>query len=114
MIADAVPVKIGGLLAAPAKQERIAALETDDLAPVAGEADQQGIDLGLGNGMTFGLFADTDPGCPRRNQRHDLVGDQPIVDHHVGFVQQTAGLEGQEFGVARPGTHEVDDGGTGG
>ena len=34
---------------------------------------------------------------------------QPVVDDDVRLVQQAAGLEGQELGVARAGADEVDD-----
>ena len=38
----------------------------------------------------------------------DLVGDQPVVHHHFCGLQDTGGLKGQEFGVARSGADQPD------
>ncbi len=91
--ADAMGMEVGRLLAAASEQIGIAALETNHAASGARQAHEQGVDFILWNRVALGLFADADPRRSVRNQGHDLIGDQPVVHHDIGLVQQTSGLE---------------------
>jgi hypothetical protein len=96
------------LLAASAEDEGVAALEPHDGQAVQGEGDQHRVDLVLGVRMAQLALGHRDP--PRRlgRQVQDLVGDQAVMDHHVGGLQGLERLEGQQFRVARPRAHQPD------
>ena len=41
------------------------------------------------------------------NKRHDLVRDQPVMDHDIGRLHQAQRAQRQQLGVARPGADQV-------
>ena len=96
-----------GLLAATTEHVRVAALEADHPAPVAGQLDEQRRDQLLRDG-TPGSLADVDQLGGRGDQRQHPVADQRVVHDDVGLGEQAGGLDGQQVGVAGSGADERD------
>jgi hypothetical protein len=70
---------------------------------------EQIIDGGLGcAGFAAALFAD---GMIRADSlvyvRQDVRADQAVRDDHVGALQPAKRLDGQQFGISRPGADEM-------
>ncbi len=94
------------LLAAAPEHERIAALEPHD-GPVARPVlHEQPVDLLLRHLRPAALLADVDELGPHAVE--DPRRDQPVVEDHVGGVDQLARPHGQQPRVARAGADEED------
>ena len=94
------------LLAATAEHERVAALETHDVAACRGLAQQDGVDLGLARRRPARGLADHDPIRIAAGAIQDRRRNQPIGHDHVGFLQRAHRLEGEQVRVAGAGTHQ--------
>ena len=75
-------------LAAAAEDERIAALEPHDAAAESRLLEQQLVDTALRHRVTARHLADADAVGIAAREVEDLVGDQPVVQDHVGFLQR--------------------------
>ena len=64
------------------------------------------VDLLLRHAVVPGAFADEDTLGVAAHQRHDLFGDQPVVNHHVGLLDLLQPFQRQQAGIARPGAHQ--------
>ena len=96
------------LLAASAEDKRIASLQTQHLFALAGKAYQQPVDIRLGHWMAPLGLAHVDPFRPGIATVQHLLGHQPVIDYHLGLLQQPVGLEGQQFRIPGPPTHQPD------
>ena len=90
------------LLAAAAEDERVAALEPDDIQARVAVLDEQRVDLGLAERR------------PRDEQRvgrrlgDELGRDEHVVDEHVAGAEELEPAGGDQTGIARAGADEVD------
>jgi hypothetical protein len=98
----------GQLLAAPAEDEGIPALQPNDLEPLKGQADDQAIDVVLRQGVAALALGDIDQLRRGRRQGEDPVGDQAVMDHHLGGGDDPRGLDGQQVRIARTCAHQPD------
>jgi hypothetical protein len=88
------------LLAAPAEEEAVAALEPHDRLALEGLFDEDLVDPVLRDGVAAGIFADVDLLRPRGHHGEDVLPDQPVVDHDVGAPQRLLALPGEKSRVA--------------
>ena len=91
------------LLAAPAKHERVAALQPHNLPTGLAKTHQQGVDFMLRQAMVGATFTDIDPFGRGRDQIQNLVRHQPVIDDHVGRRDQTRRAQRQQVRRTRPG-----------
>ena len=96
------------LLAAAPENEGVAALQAQHALALQGQLDHQVADLLLRQGVIGALLADIDALGVAAHPVHDRGVDQPVVEHHVGFLHQAEGPERQQVRVARPGAHQID------
>ena len=82
-------------LAGAPEDQRIATFQPHHAFAFAGQADEQGIDVGLrgrsprlgfANGETFGA---------RRSERNDFTGHQPVMDNRIGRLDDADGTQRQ-------------------
>jgi hypothetical protein len=97
-----------GLFGPAPEDHRIAALQACDDQPLTRQVHQQSIDRLLRDLVEFRQLADIDPPHALGHQRHDLGADQPVMHHHIRRLDQSQGLQGQQFGIAGTGTDQVD------
>ena len=91
------------LLAAAAKQKRIAAFKAHHLFALQRLLQQNLIDLFLRHGMMICLFAHIDPFGPLWNQCQNAGAYQTVEHHHIGCLQRLPAFDGQQAGVAGSG-----------
>src|SRR5262249_24772957 len=99
-----------GLLAAAAKDERVAALQTHDDRMFIGLRDEQAVDLRLRPQLLGTLepaLADVDQFGAGGRMFENLRVDQVVVDHAVGFGDQIARLEREQARIARPRADQI-------
>ncbi len=106
---DARGAQGGELLSAAGEDQRVAALEADDALALAGEADEQRIDLGLGQAVIAARLADIVALGVLAGAGEDLGGDEPVMDDGIRRAEQALGVEGEELGIAGTGADEIDD-----
>jgi hypothetical protein len=94
-----------GLLAAAPEHERVAALQAHHRPPAGPVLDQQPVDLLLRHLRPAALLADVDELGPHAVE--DPRRDQPVMQDHVGGVDQLARPYRQQPRVAGTGTDEV-------
>ena len=98
-----------GLLAAPAEQKRVAALEPRHGFSRAGFFDQHVIDSLLRKRVGPGFLARVDfLGRLRGEFQQERIA-QIIVDHHVRTLEAVTAFEGQQAGIAGAGADEITD-----
>ena len=68
----------------------------------------QRADLGLRHGRAEALFACVDHQRLAAGEFQDRGRDEPVVDHHVGLVQELAGAQRQKLRVAWARTDKID------
>ena len=73
-----------------AEQQRVSALQADDLQAEQRELNQQRIDLFLSNALFAAAFAHAAKLRGLRNQRENLRPNQLVVQNHVGGLQMPA------------------------
>ena len=74
----------------------------------AAPLDEQGVDVLLGQADVAGRLAHVDAlGSGRRQVEQGLLR-QAVVDDDVGAPQHVEGPHGEQAGVARPGTDQMD------
>ncbi|MNT44707.1 hypothetical protein D3C72_1812470 [compost metagenome] len=56
--------------------------------------------------MVAGTFADENALGIATHQRHDLIGDQAVINHHVSLLDLLQAFQGQQASVTRSGTHQ--------
>ncbi len=94
------------LLAATAEDEGIAPLQPHHPLALLRLLQQELVDPLLRHAVVARLLADEDAlGIPA-HQRHHLVGDQPVIDHHVGLLHLTQGVQGEQTRIAGAGTDQ--------
>jgi len=104
----AVGREIGGLLAPPTEQERIAALEPHDHAMALGQLHQHGVGALLGNRMVAATLAHKVAFAPLGHQLQQGTGHQGIVNEGIALAQQTMGPQGEQLRIPRSGPHQID------
>ena len=100
--------QVGGLLAAAAEQEGIAALEAHDALVLLGQLHQHRVGAGLGHGVMAPPFAHEMALTVLGHQLEQGLGHQGVVHQGVAAPQQSIGLEGEQFGIAWPCPHQID------
>jgi hypothetical protein len=63
---------------------------------------QQLVDPLLRHAVVARLLADEDALGVAAHQRHHLVGDQPVIDHHVRLLHLAQGVQGEQARIAGP------------
>ncbi len=96
-----------GFLAGTTEDAGIAALEPGHATALAGIAQHQPVDEGLGRGAAAAALADADHPGGRAVFEHRRI-DQVIDHHHLGLAQGAHRLEGQQLGIAGAGTDQPD------
>ncbi len=96
------------LFAAATEDERIATLQTHDPSPEPRLLEQQFVNATLRDGVPAGHLADADPVRIAACQVQDFVGDQPVVQDHVRFLQGSQRIQGEQAGIARTGANQHD------
>jgi hypothetical protein len=98
------------LLAPAAENERIAALESNDALPLAGEADEERFDVFLARrALAATLAYEVTLGHVRDRAAREYDGIHQRVEHHrVAAREQIARTHREEPGVTRAGSHEMD------
>ncbi len=94
------------LLAAAAEDERVAALEPDNIESLKRERHQQAVDVVLRQGVAVLALGHVDQPRVRRGHGEDFRGDQAVMHDHPGRRDQPRGLEGQQLRIARTGAHQ--------
>ena len=92
----------GDLLAAPAKDERVATLEAHHPATGLRVLDEQSIDLVLRHRMSARCLADVQDQHAGREFVQDRPRREPVADHHIGRRQFPASTQRQQIGITRP------------
>ena len=90
------------LLSSTSEDVRVAALETHDVEACASELDEQLVDLLL----VEAVAGDAQRVC--RSLVDELRGDEPVVDDRVARPEPLETANGDQPGVAGPGSHEGD------
>ena len=90
----------GQFFSTAAKNERIAALETQDPAPFPRIVDQHVIDRVLIHGMHFRTLADMDQLRVRAYAREYFLAYQAVVQHDIRAVQQPQRAQGEQVRIA--------------
>ena len=98
----------GDLLAAAPEDEGVAALEPQHPPALAGETHEQAVDLLLLHRVPVGVLAGVDPVRVPAHQIEDLVGDEAVVDHHVGLLEEAHGAKAEQIRIAGPRPHQKD------
>ena len=108
VVVDAGRAQILEFLAAPAKDERIAAFQADDAVAALGVFAQQPMDGFLGDAVSASGFSDFDQLRLAARQLEDFRADQAVVQDDVGRLQRAQGIQRQEARVTRPGANQDD------
>src|SRR5207302_5641795 len=96
------------VLAAAPEHERVATLEPQHAAPLAGERDQPLADVGLRRrGLAAALAGELELRARSGEFKHALV-DERVVDDDFGLRKTGERVEGQQSGIARAGAGEPD------
>ena len=94
------------LFAAPAKDERVAALEAHHAFALLRQLHQQPVGLFLDHRVRAGALAHADALGVAAHQIEDLAADQMVIQHHVRLLHHLQPAQGQQPHVARPGAHQ--------
>ena len=97
-----------GLLAASAKNIRVAPFEPDHGVAGARLGNEQFIEFLLGDGLVPAPLAAEDDLCRPGGQPQQLRVYQRVVDHHVRPGQQLRSAHRQQPGVPRPCAYQID------
>ncbi|MNO93190.1 hypothetical protein D3C76_847870 [compost metagenome] len=106
--ADAAAHQRLQLLAATAEDEGVAPLQPHHPLPLLRLLQQELVDPLLGHAVVARLLADEDALGVAAHQRHHLVGDQPVIDHHVRLLHLAQGVQGEQTRIAGAGTDQHD------
>ncbi|ESR70547.1 hypothetical protein T266_15020 [Pseudomonas aeruginosa VRFPA05] len=96
------------LLGAATEDERVAALQADHPALLPGQAHQQLVDFFLRQAVVAAALADVDALAAFRQEGDQFAGDQAVVDHHLGLLQQGPGAQGEQARIAGAGADQGD------
>lgn len=83
------------LFAAPSEDERISALEADNVPTAAGTLDQHIRDFVLRIRVIGALFAHIDTLGMSGREAQDLIAGEVVIEDGVGFGENAAALEGE-------------------
>jgi hypothetical protein len=72
-----------------------------------GQVHQQLIDFVLRQGVMIRFLADENPFDARLQQFQNRGADQPVVDRDIGPLHQPHRFQGQQFGIAGAGAHQI-------
>ena len=92
--------------AAPAKDERVAALEAHHVLAFVHGHQHQLFDEGLGCAFAAAALAHIDDACRGRGMGHDGIAHQVIHQQHRGRLDGLEGLEGEQLRVTRACAHQ--------
>ena len=111
--ADIVRNKLERFLAAATEDERIAALQADDVRTGLRKSlgNQQRVDLFLRDMIREALLAHEDLLGFGPRETHDCVRGQVVVNNLVGVCEQFLRTQGQQARVTRTGSHQINHGG---
>ena len=96
------------LLPAPPEDERVPALQAQHPPPLAGEADEEAVDVGLPHRVLVAPLPRVDPLRVPADEREHPGRHEAVVHHHVGLLHQAHRAERQEVRVAGAGPDEID------
>ena len=96
------------LLAAPAKNEGVAAFEANDKFAFECLIDEQLADILLRHGVLAGHFADENTLGGGRDEIKNAVADEVVVDDDFSLLQQARAFECDQLGVAGASTDQGD------
>jgi len=96
------------LLTASAEDERVAALEPDDVAAKPGVLDEDLVDPHLRNRVVTGRFADVDDLHVRAQRVEQVARSEPVGDDDVRGGEQLAAADGDQSWVAGTAADEGD------
>ena len=99
--------QVGGLLAAPPEHKGIAALKAGDHLALHGQITDEPADILLAHGVVAALFAHIYALGTSRGQVQELGVGQIVIHHGVGLFQRPHPLQGEQFGIAGPRTHQI-------
>ena len=108
---DARRLEGQSLLAASAKDKRVASLEPDHPHALPGQLYQSSGDFLLGGGVAAQPLAHIDAPGLGRSGLEQLIGDEIVVDHRVALAQQLQPPQGDKVGLAAARADEVDTAG---
>lgn len=89
-----------------AKDKGIAAFQPDHATSFLRFAQQDLVDLLLRDAVVARTFADEHPVGIAAHQIHDVIGDQPIIDHHVSLLDLLQAFEREQPGVTGAGANQ--------
>ncbi len=95
-------------LAAPAKDEWVAAFKAHHPLALFGQFRQQFIDLFLAHGMFVAFLAYIDTFCIAPYHLEYGFGHQSIIYHHVGLLHQAQCPKSEQIGISGAAAHQID------
>ncbi len=98
----------GDLLAGPAEDRGVAALQPDDPQAPARQTKHQAVDCLLGDAGLPGPFAGLDADAGGRRQLQNIGPHQGVVEDRLGGFDGAGGAQGQKIGGARTCAHQQD------
>ena len=69
---------------------------------------QQGMDIFLGDGVVAQHLAHVHAPGGGKDQRQHILGDQPVVHHHLGLFQPVQRAQRHQVSRSRPGANDAD------
>ena len=102
LVMDAMLFQEFQFFAAAAENKRVPAFEPDDMTPLSGMFQQQGMNALLSKIMVLTqLFAHGDEVCiaPRKIKNGGV--DQAVIQNDISFIQSTQGFEREQSRIAR-------------
>ncbi len=105
---DAMRQQVFEFFRAAAEDERIAALEAHYAQVLLRQIDQQLVDLWLRQAVVAAGLADVVADAAGRQELHQIVAHQAVVDHRVGLLQQAPGAQGEQARIAGASADEGD------
>src|SRR5207253_4930997 len=96
-----------GFLAPAGEDERVTALETDNVLTDATALDEKGVDVGLAHARVPGKLPHADALGVGRRQVEEGGHGEAVVDDDVGAAQHLGAPDGEEARIAGPGADQV-------
>ena len=95
-------------LAAATEDERVPTLQAHDTTTRLRLLEHDLVDAALAYRVTAGLLADADAIRIATGEREHLGRDEPVVQDHVGFLQRTQGIQGEQPRIPGAGSDQHD------
>ena len=96
-----------GLFSAAPENQRVAALEANDIAALARFCNQQRIDLVLGQGVARALLRNRDQPRIWAGHREDRRINQPVVNDKFSLLNQPSSTKSQQVRITRPCANKI-------